>query len=133
MTDSRQAPAPSAQATSRAADLPCRRMLRTHLTVACAILVPLLISTAPASARPMHVLASTPAAETIMHGDHAEYVVRFDGPVDHAQSRIEILHDGHLVESLHPLLDSAPNVLFASSRLDLPRFRGVSSVWDQAI
>ncbi len=117
MTDGRQAPTPSAQATSRATDLLCRRTLRTHLTVVCAILVPLLMSTAPASARPMHVLASTPAAETIMRGDHAEYVVRFDGPVDHTQSRIEILRDGHLVESLHPLLDSAPNVLFASSRL----------------
>jgi hypothetical protein len=117
MTNSRQAPAPSAQATSGATDLLCKRALRTHLAVVCAMLVPLLLSTAPASARPIHVLASTPAAETIMRGEHAEYVVRFDGPVDHAQSRIEILRDGHLVESLHPLLDSAPDILFASSRL----------------
>jgi hypothetical protein len=94
-----------------------RRTLRTRLTVFRAVLALLLMSTVPAPARPMHVLASTPAAETIMRGDHAEYVVRFDGPVDHLQSRIEILRDGHLVESLHPLLDSAPDVLFASSPL----------------
>ena len=55
-----------------------------------------------------------------MRGDHAEFVVRFDGPIDHARSRIEILRDGHLAESLHPLLDSAPDVLFASSRLPAP-------------
>ena len=96
------------------------RTLRSHLTVVCAILVLLLMSTAPAPARPMRALASTPAAETIMRGDHAEFVVRFDGPIDHAQSRIEILRDGHLAESLHPLLDSAPDVLFASSRLPAP-------------
>jgi methionine-rich copper-binding protein CopC len=94
-----------------------RETMRTHVTAGCAILVLFLASAVPAPARPMHVLASTPAAETIMRGDHAEYVVRFDGPVDHVQSRIEILRDGHLVESLHPLLDSAPDVLFASSRL----------------
>ena len=91
--------------------------MRAHLAVLCAIFVLLLMSTAAAPARPMQLLASTPAAETVMRGDHAEYVVRFDGPVDHTQSRIEILRDGHLVESLHPRLDSAPDVLFASSRL----------------
>ena len=83
----------------------------------CAILALLVLSIVHARARPMHVLASTPAAETIMHGNRAEYVVRFDGPVDHVQSRIEILQDGHLIQSLRPLLDSAPDVLFASSRL----------------
>jgi hypothetical protein len=97
-----------------------RRTLQSHLTAGCAILVLLLMSTEAAPARPMHVLASTPAAETIMRGDHAEYVVRFDGPVDHAQSRIDILRDGHLVESLHPRLDSAPDVLFASSPMPAP-------------
>ena len=90
--------------------------MQTGLTLSCAILV-LLISATDAPARPMHVMSSTPLAETIMHGRNEQYVVRFDGPVDHAQSRIEILQDGHLVASLHPLLDSAPDVLFASSRL----------------
>jgi len=96
-----------------------RGTLQAHLTSGCAILA-LLLSTEAAPARPMHVLASTPAAEAIMHGAHAEYVVRFDGPVDHAQSRIEILRDGRVVQSLHPRLDSAPDVLFASSPMPPP-------------
>jgi methionine-rich copper-binding protein CopC len=73
------------------------------------------MSTEAAPARPVHVLASTPAAETIMHGANAQYVLRFDGPIDHAQSRLEILRDGHVVERLNPLLDSAVDVLFASA------------------
>ena len=75
----------------------------------------LLISTASAQARPMRAMASTPAAETIMHGRNAQYVVRFDGPVDHTQSRLVILHEGHVVQVLRPLLDSAADVLFASA------------------
>ena len=79
------------------------------------MLVLLMMSITSASARPMHVLASTPAAEAIMHGRNAQYVVRFDGPVDHEQSRLEILRDGHVVERLNPVLDSAADVLFASA------------------
>jgi methionine-rich copper-binding protein CopC len=89
--------------------------LQRHLRSGCAILVLLLMFTTPAPARPMHVLSSTPEAEAIMHGRNAQYVVRFDGPVDHAQSRLEILHDGHVVQRLDPLLDSAADVLFASA------------------
>ncbi len=89
--------------------------MQTHLTTGFAILVLLLVSTEAAPARPMHVLASTPAAEAIMHGTNAQYIVRFDGPIDHAQSRLEILRDGHVVERLNPLLDSAVDVLFAST------------------
>jgi hypothetical protein len=66
-------------------------------------------------ARPMRVVNSTPSAEAIMHGKNAQYVVRFDGPVDHEQSSLEILRDGQVVERLHPLLRSAPEVLFASA------------------
>jgi len=91
------------------------RALQTHRTSGFAILVLLLVSTEAASAHPMHVLASTPAAEAIMHGTNAQYIVRFDGPIDHAQSRLEILRDGHVVERLNPLLDSAADVLFASA------------------
>ena len=55
-----------------------------------------------------------------MHGRNAQYVVRFDGPVDHAQSRLEILRDGHVVQRLRPLLDSAADVLFASAPAPQP-------------
>ena len=97
-----------------------RRTLQTHLTSGCAILVLLLISTTSAPARPMHVMASTPEAEAIMHGRNAQFVVRFDGPVDHAQSRLEILRDGQVVQRLHPLLGSAADVLFASAPAPQP-------------
>ena len=89
--------------------------MQIHRTAGFAILVLVLVSTEAASARPMHVLASTPAAQAIMHGANAQYVVRFDGPIDHAQSRLEILRDGQVVERLDPLLDSAADVLFASA------------------
>jgi methionine-rich copper-binding protein CopC len=62
----------------------------------------------------LHVCDSAPAAEAIIHGRHAEYVIRFDSPVDHAASRIEIVQSGHVVQSLTPRLDSAVDVLFAS-------------------
>jgi len=75
----------------------------------------LLLSAEAAQARPMHVMNSTPAAEAIMRGDNAQYVVRFDGPIDHAHARLDIVRDGQVVEQLHALLDSAPDVLFASA------------------
>lgn len=92
-----------------------RRTLQTHLTSGCAILVLLLMSIEAAPARPMHVLASTPATGAVMHGANAQYVLRFDGPINHAQSHLEILRDGRVVERLDPLLDSAVDVLFASA------------------
>jgi hypothetical protein len=39
--------------------------------------------------------------------------VRFDRPVDHIHSTLDILRDGKLVERLQPRLKSAPEVLFA--------------------
>jgi copper resistance protein C len=92
-----------------------RGTLRDPITSSCAILVLLLVSTASGLGRPVHVMASTPAAEALIQSGNAQYVVRFDGPVDHARSRLEILRDGQVVERLHPLLDSAAEVLFASA------------------
>jgi methionine-rich copper-binding protein CopC len=93
--------------------------LQTGLTSSCAFLV-LLISTTDAPARSMQVVASTPVAEATMQGRNEQYAVRFDGPVDHARSRLEILHDGQVVRQLHALLDSAPDVLFASAPAPQP-------------
>ena len=73
-----------------------------------------------ASARELHVRESSPAAETIVHGDHAQYVVRFDGPVNHAASRLSIMQGDHVVQTLRPLLDSAVDVLYASGRVPDP-------------
>jgi methionine-rich copper-binding protein CopC len=87
-------------------------MFRTRASVAAFVL---LMLSASASGREMHVATSTPAADVVMHGRNMQYLVRFDGPVDHIRSRLEILHDGQVVARLHPRLDSAPEVLFASA------------------
>jgi methionine-rich copper-binding protein CopC len=75
---------------------------------------------AVAAAATLHVRDSTPKAEAIIHGRHAEYVIRFDGPVDHAASRLEIVQSGHVVQTLAPLLNSAVDVLFAEGEAPPP-------------
>jgi methionine-rich copper-binding protein CopC len=57
---------------------------------------------------------SLPTAEAILDGRNQQYIVWFDAPIDHAASQMEITQDGKIVQSLHPLLDSVPTVLFAS-------------------
>ncbi len=89
--------------------------MQAGLVVGCMVLAFLATTPGAALARPMHVLSSTPAAGAVMQGRNAQYVLRFDGPVDHAQSRLEIVRDGHVIQVLHPLLDSATDVLFASA------------------
>jgi len=71
-------------------------------------------------ARPVHVREFQPAAEAVIHGRHAEYVIRFDSPVDHAASRMQITQSGRVVQSLTPLMDSAVDVLFASAETPAP-------------
>src|SRR4051794_23976737 len=63
---------------------------------------------------------SLPASEAIIRGAHAEYVIRFDRPVDHRASRMSITADGVVVQTLVPRLDSAVDVLFASGQTPLP-------------
>ena len=79
-----------------------------------ALFAPLALSPGVAAARQLHVRESRPVAEAIVHGRHSEYVVYFDGPVDHAASRLQITQAGRVVQVLNPLLDSAIDVLFAS-------------------
>jgi methionine-rich copper-binding protein CopC len=87
----------------------CRCILALGLPLAM-----LALSPGRTMASELHVRDSVPAAEAIIHGRHAEYVIRFDGPVDHAASRMEIVQSGHVIQSLTPLGDSAVDVLFAS-------------------
>jgi methionine-rich copper-binding protein CopC len=56
-----------------------------------------------------------PAAQAIVDGNNAEYVVRFDGLVDHRASRMWITQGDRVARTLAPDLDSEPTVLFASS------------------
>jgi methionine-rich copper-binding protein CopC len=84
-----------------------------------------------AQARALHPRESSPAAHATILGVHAEYVIRFDGPVDHIASRLEIVQSGRVIRTLVPLIDSAVDVLFASGETPPPgnyllRWRAVS-------
>ncbi len=74
----------------------------------------LLAATSGAWCRPMQMVESLPAAEAIVDHANAQYVVRFDGPIDHRGSRLIITQGDRVVRNLRPLLDAAPEVLFAS-------------------
>ena len=56
---------------------------------------------------------SMPAASAVIGRRSSEFFVRFDKPVDHRNSTLDIMRDGKLVERLQPRLGSAPEVLFA--------------------
>jgi methionine-rich copper-binding protein CopC len=113
---------PVSTTTLITAAIPARTVRSRSILRVGAPLVALFLLALPANAwgRAAHMVASTPAAETIMHGRNMQYIVRFDAPVDHVQSRLEILRDGNVVETLHPRVDSAPDVLFASAPAPAP-------------
>jgi methionine-rich copper-binding protein CopC len=73
----------------------------------------LLLPSASARADDVHVLDSTPAANATIDGRTSAFSVRFDRPVDHVHSVLFIKRGGEVVETLHPRLNSAPDVLFA--------------------
>jgi methionine-rich copper-binding protein CopC len=73
-----------------------------------------------ASANPLHVRESRPVANAIIQGRHAEYVIRFDGPVDHTASRMRIMQSGQVIQMLTPRADSAVDVLFADGAAPPP-------------
>jgi methionine-rich copper-binding protein CopC len=68
---------------------------------------------APAWAEDLRVMESAPAASAAIARRSSEFFVRFDRPVDHVRSTLDIMSDGKLVERLKPRLESAPAVLFA--------------------
>jgi methionine-rich copper-binding protein CopC len=62
-------------------------------------------------ARPMSVLESFPMVDQIMDGTATSFSIRFDGPVNHATSRLTLVTP-HGARALHARLDSEPNTLF---------------------
>jgi len=75
--------------------------------------VALLFGLQAAWAEAVHLMESHPAASAVMNGRSDGFFVRFDKPVDHEHALIAITRGGKMVETLHPLLDSSPDVLFA--------------------
>ena len=76
----------------------------------------LLLSPTGAWSRPVRMTECFPAAHAIVDGNNVQYVVRFDGLVDHEASRMWITKGARVVRTLTPNLNSAPTVLFASGR-----------------
>jgi hypothetical protein len=60
-------------------------------------------------------VAVSSAAQAIVDGNNVQYVVRFDGLVDHDASRMWITTGARVARTLTPNLNAAPEVLFASS------------------
>jgi hypothetical protein len=61
-------------------------------------------------ARPLNVRDSSPKAEATVDGRKAQYVIRFDGWVDHGASQVDITENGKVIEPLVPTRDSEPDV-----------------------
>jgi methionine-rich copper-binding protein CopC len=72
-----------------------------------------LAAAAAVPARAQSVLESHPQAEAMVGEPGSAFFVRFDRPIDHIHSSLSIYQNGRRVEELPPLLDSAPEVLFA--------------------
>ncbi|MBS0524739.1 MAG: copper resistance protein CopC [Proteobacteria bacterium] len=82
----------------------------------CAVLVGLVIPAVVAGGPEVvaqKVIETMPAKDGTLLGLSGDYFVRFDQPVDHIHSTIDIVQDGKTVQTLHPRLKSEPNVLFA--------------------
>ena len=86
-----------------------------HFSIGTGALTVTFIACGLAEARPLNVCDSFPAAEAIVDGRNAQYIVRFDGWVDHGASQMDITENGKVVEPLVPTRDSEPDVLAASA------------------
>jgi methionine-rich copper-binding protein CopC len=64
-------------------------------------------------ARSMSVVESFPMIDQIMNGRATSFSVRFDGPIDHAASRLTLVTP-HGARPLRARLDSEPNTLFTA-------------------
>jgi len=79
------------------------------------VLIVMFVTCGLAQARQLNVRDSFPAAESILDGRNAQYIIRFDGWVDHGASQMDVTENGKMVEPLVPTRDSEPDVLAASA------------------
>lgn len=66
-------------------------------------------------ARPLHVVGTPPGPQIYLTGSNAQYIVRFDGPVDHRSSVLFITRGTVVVETLPPSHSAEANVLAAAA------------------
>lgn len=71
----------------------------------------LLISIGTAIAQQLHIVNS----RILIDGRNAKYILHFDGPIDHRQSKLFITQGDRTVVTLRPLLTAEPTVLAASA------------------
>lgn len=71
----------------------------------------------PAWAAAPRVKELVPAQRAVIHGRHIQFVIRFDGPVNHEDAVMQVMQGGRVVETLRPLMDSATDVLFAGGEV----------------
>lgn len=71
----------------------------------------LLLSLSGAAAQTLHVVESRISTD----GPNAQYVIRFDSPVDHERSRLVIKQGDRIRYTLRPVLRAEPNVLAATT------------------
>ncbi len=84
------------------------------------VLAALMMICGAALAAPPQLRDSQPAAETLIRGRHTAYIVRFDVPIDHSTSRLQVLQDGKVIADVPPRLDSAPDVLYGAGETPRP-------------
>jgi methionine-rich copper-binding protein CopC len=85
----------------------------TRTTIALLAFSALVLWCSGSWARPMTVVESFPMVNQIMDGSATSFAIRFDGPVDHASSRL-MLVTPHGVVPLRARLDSEPNTLYSA-------------------
>lgn len=77
------------------------------------LILALLLLPMLAQAQQMRVLDTLPRANSTMAGNRQEFSVRFDGPVDHNTSRLELVQGETVVRVLQPRLNANPDTLYA--------------------
>jgi hypothetical protein len=92
-----------------------RRMIAALLVLPAAAFPLTPVVRAQQASTDVHVLDSTPKANAQIGRKSSDFFVRFDRPVDHVKSTLVITQGDHVVERLHPRLESAPEVLFAAA------------------
>jgi methionine-rich copper-binding protein CopC len=85
------------------------RTMRKRIDRVAAVVALLLLSLSGAAAKPVDVIEF----KVLAYDQTAQYVVRFDSPVDHQLSRLFITRGDRVVQTLRPRLRASPNVLAA--------------------
>ena len=88
-------------------------MMKRRKAIATLVASCISVPAAFAQAQGVHVLDSAPKAHAQIGRRSSEFFVRFDRPVDHIKSRLVIRQGDRVIETLHPRLETAPEVLFA--------------------